>query len=120
LQQNHVPVIRQLTLVNTSQKDWEQVTVGITAEPEFILPARQHLAALKAGEQVELKNISVQVSPKFLAELTEKTLGNLRVSVKAGEEEVFSGHYPIELLAYDQWNGMGLLPGVRPALVPAN
>src|SRR5690606_9373361 len=35
LQQNHVPVIRQLTVVNTSQKDWEQVP------PKFLVGLRE-------------------------------------------------------------------------------
>lgn len=120
LQQNHVPVIRELTLTNTTEKDWQDVIVEITSEPEFTVAWKQTITSLNKGESYELKNIGIQVSSKYLAELTERIAGHFIVSVTVSEEVVLKEHYKVDILAYDQWNGIALMPEMLTAFITPN
>ncbi len=120
LQQNDVAVIRELVVTNTSGSDWQQVTVEITSEPDCTLPWKQTLESLQAGESRDLRLYPLQISSRYLAELTEKITGHLTVTVSADGAEVYRTHCPIELLAYDQWNGVGLLPEMLAAFITPN
>ncbi|MES2654057.1 MAG: DUF3320 domain-containing protein [Bacteroidota bacterium] len=120
LQQNHVPVIRELKLSNNTDNDWQDIVVTITSEPEFTVAWKHTLSALNKGETYEFKSIGVQVSSKYLAELTEKIAGSFTLSVTVGNELVFKEHYKIDILAYDQWNGIALMPEMLTAFITPN
>jgi hypothetical protein len=120
LQQNHVPVVRQLILTNTSAANWQQVTVSIAPEPAFALEWKQTFEVLKKDESFECTNISLKISSQYLAELTEKVSGYFTITVTAGYEQVYREDYPVEILAYDQWNGAGLLPEILAAFITPN
>ncbi|WP_078349696.1 DUF3320 domain-containing protein [Mucilaginibacter pedocola] len=120
LQQNHVPVIRELSVKNTSGADWQDVTVTLTAEPDFAQVWKQSIGGLSNQQAYVFKSISPVISSAYLAGLTEKVSGGLTLTVVADGETVHSQHYPVSLLAYDQWNGLALLPEMLAAFITPN
>lgn len=120
LQQNYVPVIRELTLTNNSGEDWKYVTVEITSQPGFTQAWKQSIELLNNGESFSFKQFPLRVNPQYLASLTEKVTGEFTVIVTANEVELYKELYKIDLLAYDQWNGIVLLPEMISAFITPN
>ena len=56
LQQNHVPVIREIVLRNTGDEQVDDIDLAVNFEPEFALEYSQHLDSLAPGMS---KRISV-------------------------------------------------------------
>ncbi|WP_316839083.1 DUF3320 domain-containing protein [Pedobacter gandavensis] len=120
MQQNHVTSIRELTISNTSDQPWEDLKVEISAEPEFASLWSEQIGRLEAGEVFQINSRQLDISPKFLADLTEKMTGKLILRLYDKENKVFEASYPIELLAFDQWPGAGMLPEMLAAFIMPN
>jgi very-short-patch-repair endonuclease len=120
LQQNHVPIIKRLRLTNAGETTLPQVTVTVTASPDFALPWTTTIATLPAGETVDLGVVDLHLSAPFLAGLTERLAGTLTVTVVDGETLLATTHSPIDVLAYDEWNGVQTLPEIIAAFITPN
>ena len=51
MQQNHVPVIREIRIKNEEEIELTGLCVRITSDPEFFEPFQMHLDALSPGEE---------------------------------------------------------------------
>ncbi|MBB2147981.1 DUF3320 domain-containing protein [Pedobacter gandavensis] len=120
LQQNHVASIRELTITNTTEHPWEDLRIEIIAEPEFAAIWSHQIGALQVGEVFQISSRQLDISPKFLADLSEKMTGKLILRLFDHQHKVFEASYPIELLAYDQWPGAGMLPEMLAAFIMPN
>ncbi|SDK96832.1 AAA domain-containing protein [Pedobacter sp. ok626] len=120
LQQNHVASIRGLTITNTSDKPWEELKVEISSEPEFTAVWSDHIGELQVGEIFQITSRQLDISPKFLVDLTEKMIGKLILRLYDKGNKIFEESYPIELLAFDQWPGVGMLPEMLAAFIMPN
>jgi very-short-patch-repair endonuclease len=120
MQQNHVPVVRQLSVHNAGTMDLRDLNVSISSAPEFAHLWTSNLDYLKPGETYAFSPVSINISPVFLAELTERLSGGFRVTITTGGEIILEKYYPVDLLAYDQWNGAGQLPEMLAAFVTPN
>lgn len=119
-QQNHVPTVRELTLTNNTETDWRNMAIEIAAEPDFAPLWQEKLLFLAAGQSQQFTHIPLPVSTQFLAELTEKITGNLIVSIRMDEQIAYQQAYPIEILPFDQWPGVTILPEIMAAFVTPN
>ncbi|RZK26057.1 MAG: DUF4011 domain-containing protein, partial [Flavobacterium sp.] len=119
-QQNHVPTIRELTITNHSENDWIDISLTISSEPDFAEVWNAQLAFLGPAQSQQFTNIPLSVSTKFLAELTEKITGKLSLTIQVGDEITFQQTYPIDVLPFDQWPGVSILPEIMAAFVTPN
>ncbi len=119
LQQNYVPAVRELVITNPSAEDLTALTVSVKPEPEFAAGWTEHIAVIQAGASVMLRP-SINPTTKFLADLTEKLAANYTVTVSSGNDVLYTGNYPVSLLAFDQWNGIGLMPEMLAAFITPN
>lgn len=120
LQQNHVPVIRELVIINHSAEDWQQVTITLTTEPVFAAVWTHTTEVIKKGGSCSFKNIPLQLSAGFLVELTERIAGKLLLTVNAGDQLLYTAYYAIDLLPFDQWSGVAVLPEMLAAFITPN
>ena len=120
LQQNHVPVIKTLTISNISETDWEMVSIEIKTEPTVVLPWKQHIPGLKKQETRELGAVQLDLDTQYLAELTEKITGHFTLTASIGSELIYEKAFPVDILAYDQWNGIVMLPELLVSFVTPN
>ncbi|MEO3402981.1 DUF3320 domain-containing protein [Mucilaginibacter sp. CAU 1740] len=119
LQQNYVPAIREIIIKNNSEADWHDVKIEITSEPDFATKWQGTIEVLQVGESYQLKP-SINISTRFLSELTEKISGNYLITITADNEVIFQENYPVSVLAFDQWGGIGLLPEMLTAFSTPN
>ncbi len=120
MQQNHVPVIKNFSTKNISDKDLENVTLLIQSNPDFALDYDQNLDIIRKDESIELTSFNFKLSAKYLAELTERISGNITITLASGSEKIFTENYTIDLLAYDQWSGIAILPELLCTFVTPN
>ena len=61
MQQNCIPPIRNIMLVNESGEDVVNITVRAVSDPPFAQPFEQTVAAVEAGRTVEISPVTVNV-----------------------------------------------------------
>ncbi len=120
MQQNHVPVIRQLYIKNISTEEIRDFTVTISSDPLFFEDWKKDISSLLPNQMVELSPINLHLSASYLYGLTEGINGSMFVTVKCGEEVLCREAQDISLLAYDEWSGVNIIPEIISAFVTPN
>jgi len=120
LQQNDVPIIKQLRITNSNGECLKDLVVHIEVEPDFAIPWDGRVTSLEPGASYAFGQLPLQLSPKFLAELTERVAGTISVSVSASGQELKRETTRIDVLAYDEWSGLRSLPEVLAAFITPN
>lgn len=120
MQQNHVPVVRKLTIKNISETELVNISIEVTADPEFAITWSKRIDLLPVNELVDVGAIDIKSITKYLAELTERIVGHFTLVIKSDNDVLFKENYSINILAYDQWNGIAVLPEMLSAFVTPN
>lgn len=120
MQQNYVPVIRYLVVNNVSEETIENLDLKVTFGPEFAREYIYHIDNIPANESIEISPVKLTTNTEFLFSLTEKMIGIVTVSVLKDENVIFSSKHNIELLAYDEWSGLLIMPEIIAAFITPN
>lgn len=120
LYQNHVPVIKLLSVKNNTDKEWANLNVKITPEDDFAKPIEFFAEQIPPDTLYQPETINLKLNPSFIYTLTEKLSSLLRLTVLADGKEIYSETYEIDILAYDQWLGSSVLPEMISAFVMPN
>lgn len=120
MQQNHVPVIRKILLVNDEEEIIEDIKIKVAISPEISEEFEKNLDQIPPKSTIEIKDFNLDISPIFLSELTEKICGVIHISVYNGEILILTQKYPIDILPFNQWAGVSVLPEMISAFVTPN
>ncbi|HEX7583182.1 MAG TPA: DUF3320 domain-containing protein [Prolixibacteraceae bacterium] len=120
IQQNRVPLVRKLSIENCSDEDITDIQVKITCEPEFANTWEHQIELIPKNQSLELDVKNLKLSARFLSELTERISGELSLTISSNNEVLLKENYYVDILAYDQWNGIGTLPEMLAAFVTPN
>ncbi|HEX2950852.1 MAG TPA: DUF4011 domain-containing protein [Armatimonadota bacterium] len=120
MQQNDVPVIKMLRITNTQDQVLRDLLVHVTAEPAFAAPMDLRITAIDPGTTYNLGLVDLQLAHDYLASLTERVIGALHIDVYKGDACLAHSTTRIEVLAYDEWNGLQSLPEIIAAFVTPN
>ncbi|MBE0649658.1 MAG: DNA helicase, partial [Bacteroidales bacterium] len=120
IQQNRIPIVRKLVIENISEKELLDLKIVIKGEPDFVNNWEHRVEMLSGNQRIEIEVKGLKLSANFLSELTEKLSGDLILSISTKEEVLFTEYYNVDILAYDQWNGVGTLPEMLAAFVTPN
>ncbi len=120
LQQNRIPVVRSLFVVNNSDTALENIDIRISSTPQFCLPACKHLDCVPAGSTYEVRDIRVSLDSEYLARLNEKETGLLHIALTCDDTTLCSEDVDITALAFDEWHGYGFYPELVTAFVTPN
>ena len=105
LQQNHVAIVRSITIKNLSEEEMDNLSIRIWTDADLIDPYSQKIDLIPPKEEQTFKNFQIRVHGDFLASLTERITCNLYVAVIRENEEIARQSEEIAVLAYDQWPG---------------
>jgi len=121
LQQNRIPLIRELLICNNSASDIENAVIKLRCEPELVCADQINIALVSAGTSFTVNGFRPQISSSFLAGLTERMVGQLYVSLENTQGKVISKQdYQITALAFDEWHGTAFYPELLSAFVTPN
>ncbi len=119
MQQNHVQPIHRLRIRNVSGQELKGLTLEVTSDPAFVKPYKLDISSLKAREKRNVDVTLVQ-TPSLLFSQTESVRGSLTVTLYQGERIVEQVSREITILAYDEWQGLDIMPAVTAAFVTPN
>lgn len=120
IQQNRIPIVRKLIVENPSEIDLFDLKITIEGEPDFINSWEQRIEILPKNQRIEIEVKGLKLLANFLSELTEKLSGDIILSIYSKDEVIFTENYSVDVLAYDQWNGIGTLPEMLSSFVTPN
>ncbi len=120
IQQNAVPVVKRIKLLNATPLPLLNVLVKITGDPAFCDPWELRIAVLEPERESLLKDVDINLSATFLAGLREKSTGQIKINVSSDDLPLRTANYPIDLLAYDEWPGIRTIPEILAAFVMPN
>lgn len=120
IQQNRIPIARKLILENTSDQDLIELKIEIKGEPDFINYWEHRVDILSANQRIEIEVRKLNLVASFLSELTEKLSGDLILSISSNDKLIYTEIFNVDVLAYDQWHGIGTLPEMLAAFVTPN
>lgn len=121
--QNAVPALHELAIVNETTSPISELTVQLISEPPFVKPRGWNVESVGAGESYHLRDLDVQLDGALLSRLTEAETASLRFELRSRKQsdEVLARHESaVELLARNQWGGIGHLPEMVAAFVQPN
>ncbi|MGI4848206.1 MAG: DUF3320 domain-containing protein [Janthinobacterium lividum] len=118
--QNHIPVIRSLTVTNTGAATLFAIEAMIRCTPAFALGTRLHFDQLAPGESRRISPVDLHPDHDYLSQLDETTLASVNVQLSAQEQTISETRHEIEVLAYDQWAGTRALPELLAAFCMPN
>ncbi|MDR1064213.1 MAG: DUF3320 domain-containing protein [Azoarcus sp.] len=124
--QNAIPVVRELWLVNETERTFGEVELVLTSEPAFLKPRRWRIDALAAASRYPIRDLDLSLDGGMLARLTEaETATVLLVLRPAGNnddplQELARREFRLELLPRNQWGGLSHLPDLVAAFVQPN
>ena len=117
IQQNGASVIHQLSIENTTPAPLKDIQVQITTEPTFGNAVPIAVEQIPANSSICLSSFNLTLSANYFTQLTERLSGNLKIEITSEAVSVFSQTYPIDILAYDQWGGINVLPEMLAAFI---
>lgn len=120
MQQNDVPVVKALRVRNGTDIALRDLNIRITTEPAFATTWESRVTAINSGETFSTGIIDLQLSHDFLACLTERVTGSLLVEVLQEDTIVGTSSQRVDVLAYDEWNGLQSIPEILAAFVTPN
>lgn len=119
-QQNRVSVVRAFTIENISGKPLSNIRVELATEPDFAETVPYLLEEIPANHTARIDDLKLKLSTNFFIQLTERIAGNISLTIKLEDEIIFKEDYPIDVLAFDQWSGVSILPEMLSAFVTPN
>jgi very-short-patch-repair endonuclease len=121
--QNAVPALHELVIVNETSSAISELTVHLVSEPPFVKPRVWSVESVGAGESYHIRDLDVQLDGALLSRLTEAESASLHCELRSRKQadHVLARHEAtVELLARNQWGGIGHLPEIVAAFVQPN
>ena len=117
---NDIPAIKRLTLANTGDTDAEHLELRLWVDRELSGVWTHRLDRLAPGRSLTLNNIALPLRAEPLAHITERDSADLHCEVRCGESVALKRVWPIDVLAFDEWEGIRALPELLAAFVTPN
>ncbi|WP_417474048.1 DUF3320 domain-containing protein [Leisingera sp.] len=118
--QNGVSILRKITLINGTDEPLENLAISIEGSPSVIKPKTWTLDRLAVGEERNLSNLETPLNDTLLSGLNEAEFGQLTLTVSVNDTELFREERRIEMLARDEWGGIGDMAHLLAAYVSPN
>ncbi len=120
MQQSAVPWLGKLRLGNAGSEALADLRVTIELRPDFAAPQTLHIAAVPAGGTLELSPPDLVLAGAVFANTIERTRADLVARVERGGEVLATTQSPIDVLAYNEWPGLAVMPALLAAFVQPN
>jgi very-short-patch-repair endonuclease len=123
--QNSVPLLRELAVVNDSDKQLSHLQLRLESVPPFLKPKSWTVDACDARSRYAITDCDVQLDGALLGKLTEAETSTLLLTLveksAAGDERILAAaERKVELLPRNQWGGLSHLPDLVAAFVQPN
>ncbi len=122
---NNVAICQSVEITNTTDTDLHNIS--ITCSGDFLMEAKPLFTdIIKAGESVRLQGFDITLNPQMVASITESTASSFCVKVWKDsaddnlKTEIHSEDLPVNIMPFDQWLGITILPQNLASFVQPN
>lgn len=119
MSQNHAPIIRSLTIENREDIDLTNIKVNAKID-SIALASCTVIEMIPAGTTISVNDLQIKIDAKYLSELTEKVSSEIEIVIYRDDEEILVEKHPIDILPFDQWAGVSVLPEMLSSFVTPN
>jgi very-short-patch-repair endonuclease len=118
--QNAVPVLRELTVHNDGDADYNDLELQLVADPPFLEGKTWRLDRLSKDSTLHISERNLTLNAGYLADLAESLTATLILRLSCKDKILYSQSFPIELLAKNEWGGVNSMPELLPAFAMPN
>ncbi|EJN28098.1 hypothetical protein PMI35_03146 [Pseudomonas sp. GM78] len=118
--QNAVPVLRELTVHNHGEADFNDLELELVADPPFLEGKTWRLDRLGKGSTLHISERNLALNAGYLADLAESLAATVVLRLRCEDETLFSQSFAVELLAKNEWGGINSMPELLPAFAMPN
>ncbi|WP_077293770.1 DUF3320 domain-containing protein [Yersinia proxima] len=116
--QNAVPLLRELVLHNESDQTFQDLTLHLRTAPAVLEAKQWNIDRLLPGSSLDIRERDIKLNAEWLAELTESVICEVTLSLRQGDEDLFTLTYPLEALAKNEWGGNAMLELLPSFIMP--
>ena len=103
---------------NSDDTDWQDITLNVSGE--MIDFSEIHLEKIAVGSRVQIEQLRIEAKKDVLLKSTEATDTTFELKLCIAGEEQIKQQLPIQLLSYEDWAGIGIMPELLAAFVTPN
>lgn len=119
--QNAAPVIRQLVICSASETMLENCQLKLTADPAFLSEKVWRLDRILPESELVVSDRDVHLNGTLLSGLSEALSATITLTLTdSNGQALATSRQPVELLAYNEWGGVGSMADLIPAFVMPN
>ncbi|WP_339948029.1 DUF3320 domain-containing protein [uncultured Albimonas sp.] len=118
--QNNVAVLHEIRLTNGSEVAQTGIKVRASAEPDVFRAKAWTIDRLAPGAEIALTDLATELDIARLSALNEAEIGEVILSVESAQTPQIVARRRIELLARDEWGGLGDMAQLLAAFVSPN
>lgn len=119
--QNAIPAIRDLTVINDTKAEFQDLRLVAVSEPAFLKTKTWHIDRLGSEQTVRISDLDIPLDGPLLGRLTEAEKAVVTFRLLTSEStELAMAEFPVELLPRNQWGGLSYLPDMVAAFVQPN
>ncbi|MDB5379388.1 MAG: helicase [Rubritepida sp.] len=118
--QNAFPVVRQLSIANVGLTEIRQCKLELTSSPPFLRAKTWVIERIEANATLTLTDRKIELDAGYLAGLNEAERGEVRLILSTPDAVLGEHHFPVRLLARDEWGGVNDMAQLLPTFVMPN
>jgi hypothetical protein len=119
--QNAVPLLRELVVVSAAEAPVESLSLRLSADPPFVQEKTWQIDRLCPGDSIQITDRSIVLNAAFLCDVGERIVGDVILELVAPDGSRLAHLVrPVELLAHNEWGGLGAMAELLPAFVMPN
>lgn len=116
---NHAKVCKSIDLKNVGANQLSQIQ--IKCQGEYLNPTVSDVYPfINRNTSLRPHDFEISLNSGKLLSLTERVVSSFTITVYAGDEKIFENTFPLEIMAYDQWPGLLVMPQTITSFVTPN
>lgn len=118
--QNAVPLVRELSLWNQEETNFENLTLTLSTDPDFVESRTWHIDRIHSGDRLSISERDIKLNAGYLSGLTESLSADVVMRLSQGDHLLVEQRFPTELLARTEWGGLSAMPELLAAFCMPN
>lgn len=119
-QQNSIPLIREVSIVNETENAVDDLQLEFNASPNFVTTKTWTIDRIAANGEVRISDVAVSLDGSYLDNLSEATTGEAIFSLTKANEKCCENRHVLRILARNEWGGIGDMADLLPAFCTPN
>ena len=118
--ENGSPLIRGITVKNSSGAGIEETVLYISFQDDFAKEYIKEIPFLPNDRELDLGMPIIEMDIRKIFSVTEKVTRTIEARLMKGEEKLAEASVSIQMLPFNQWPGLGVMPELTAAFATPN